>query len=284
MSASTGEERWQAVRRSLEEITERFADLASSARSPGATAVGRWSVGEVVAHVAGVAWLNAALLGADVPALPVPGLLDRLRAANVDGINELNDLVLAALPERDPKVLAGMLRDQVAAMTAASADGAADDTVTWVGGSSLPVPGLFAHLQNELLLHGHDLGAAVGRDWRPDAAEAAPFFEMFIFGLARHGTARLLDGGGRPRPRRIAVEFRPDGVAPATLVLQDGRVSLEPPGSAPDVRLTFDPLAMSMMMFGRASRLGTVASGRLKVGGRRPWLLPVFLRTFRVPS
>ncbi|MDL4820228.1 maleylpyruvate isomerase N-terminal domain-containing protein [Actinomadura opuntiae] len=284
MTASIGDEQWQALRRSLEEITERFTDLATSARSPGATAVGRWSAADVLAHAAGIAWMDAALLGADAPPLPVPDLLDRVRAANVDGINDLNDLVLAAVPERDPKALAGMLREHVAAMTAATAHSAAEDLVTWVGGSRLPVAGLFAHMQNELLLHGHDLSAATGRQWRADAAEAAPFFGMFIFGLARHGTGRLLDGGGRPRARRIAVEFRPEHTAPATLVLREGRVGLEPAGGVPDVRLTFDPLAMSMMMFGRVGRLRTVASGRLKVGGRRPWLLPVFLRTFRVPG
>jgi hypothetical protein len=40
----------------------------------------------------------------------------------------------------------------------------------------------------------------------------------------------------------------------------------------------------SLMMFGRVSKARAVLTRKVTVGGRRPWLLPVFLRTLRVPS
>jgi hypothetical protein len=37
------------------------------------------------------------------------------------------------------------------------------------------------------------------------------------------------------------------------------------------------------MMFGRISPLKAVASGKVRVGGRRPWRLAAFLRTVHMP-
>jgi hypothetical protein len=37
------------------------------------------------------------------------------------------------------------------------------------------------------------------------------------------------------------------------------------------------------MMFGRIARPRAVLSGKVRIGGPRPWLLPAFLRTVRMP-
>jgi putative sterol carrier protein len=94
----------------------------------------------------------------------------------------------------------------------------------------------------------------------------------------------LLDGGGPARERRIAVEFRSRHTAPVTLVLRDGLVSAEEPGGPTDVRVSFDPATLNLMLFGRISRVRAVLTGKVAVRGRRPWLLPAFLRTVRVPD
>jgi hypothetical protein len=39
-----------------------------------------------------------------------------------------------------------------------------------------------------------------------------------------------------------------------------------------------------MMMFGRTSKLQAVLTRKIIIGGRRPWLMPAFLRTVRLPS
>jgi hypothetical protein len=38
------------------------------------------------------------------------------------------------------------------------------------------------------------------------------------------------------------------------------------------------------MLFGRTSQIRAVLSGKVRVSGRRPWLLPAFRRTMRLPS
>jgi hypothetical protein len=283
MGTPIDDEQWRAVRVSLQRIGDRFADLAISAPDPAARVTGRWSVADVTAHVVNVAWLDVALLGAGAAPSPLADLTERLDDTTVDDINDLNDLMLTKLSEREPEVLTEMLRDHIASMLVSAEGWSGEQDLAWVGGSRLPVAGLFAHLQNELLLHGYDLGRATGQEWPMTPEEAAPFLEMFILGLARHRVGRLLEGGDRPRSRRITVEFRSEYTTPTTLVLHEGEVSAEPPAGTPDVRLAFDPLTMTMMMFGRVSKARALASGRLKVGGRRPWLLPIFLKTFRVP-
>jgi len=83
--------------------------------------------------------------------------------------------------------------------------------------------------------------------------------------------------------RRIAVEFRSRYTTPVTLV-RDEKVTVTEAGGTPDVRVHFEPVTLSLTMFGRISRPRAALSGKLRVGGPRPWLLPAFLRTVRLPS
>jgi len=284
MDAPIGQDQWWAVRDSLRRLGDAFAGLVTRAPDPRARGVGAWSVAETAAHVLGVVELDLGLLEPAGEPSDVRELLGRLPSLTVDDISGLNDLVLQLLTARDPAVLAGALRAGVERLLALTEGRDPQEAVSWVGGSKLPLAGLLAHLVNELLLHGYDLARATGQNWSMDTRDAAPFFEFFIAGLARLEVGRLLDGGDRPRERRIAVEFRSDHTTPVTLVLHQGRVTAEEPSGAPDIRLRFDPLTMTMMMFGRVSKPRAVLTGKVRIGGGRPWLLPVFLKTFRVPG
>ncbi|MDN3354099.1 hypothetical protein [Actinomadura sp. DC4] len=284
MAATIEKDQWQGVRTSVRETGDRFAEMVATAKDPGAEVTPNWSVAVTAAHVTSLAWLNTTLLGPGAEPLPVPGLTERLPETTVDDVNAINDLTLAHFIERDPQVLAAMLRDHIGTMLDSSEGRDPSEPLTWLGGAQVPVAGLFAHLLNELLLHGHDIARTTGHPWAVPSKDAAYFFEMFMVGLARNGVGRLLDGGGPPRDRRIAVEFRSDYVEPVTLVLRNGRVTAEPPGEDTDVRVRFDPAVFTLMMFGRVSKPRAVLARKVSVGGRRPWLLPVFLRTLRVPS
>ncbi len=284
MAAPILKDQWQAIRTSVRETGDRFADMVAGAGDPGAKATDRWSVADVAAHVAIVGWLDTMLLDPSVAALPVPGLAETLPDTTVDDVNAFNDLTMRHITERDPKVLADLIRGQITVMLDSSDGRDPGELVTWLGGAQVSIAGLFSHLLNELLLHGWDVARPTGQTWTIPPQDAAYFFEVFMVGLAHTGVGRLLDGGGKPRDRRVAVEFRSDYTAPVTLVLRNGRVTAEPPGPGADVRLTFDPTTLTMMMFGRVSKPRAVISRKVSVGGRRPWLLPVFLRTLRVPS
>lgn len=277
---------WAAVRAALRDTTGRFADLIDPPDGPAPDAsarAGGWTVAETAAHVAAIAWLDVLLLdpGAEPP--PIPGLQDWIATSNIEGVHAFNDATLAALPGRDLTALAADLRERVQMMDALAEHRDPSGTVGWLGGARPPVIGLFAHLVNELLQHGHDIARGVGRPWSVPSREASYFFEYFMVGLARNGVGALLDGGGPPRERPVVVEFRSAHTTPVTFVLLRGTLTVEEPGRAPDARVTFDPAALTMMLFGRLSRPRAVLTGGIRVSGRRPWLLPVFLRTVRVP-
>jgi hypothetical protein len=158
------------------------------------------------------------------------------------------------------------------------------ETFAWLGGARLPLAGMLAHMVNELLIHGNDIARAVKVPWAMPAQDAALFFDLFYVGLASGQTGRLLDGGRRPLERRIAVEFRSGYTTPVTIMVRNGRVTAEPPGPRVDATVRFDPAALNMMLFGRISRSRAILTRKIVITGRRPWLLPAFLRTIRAPS
>jgi hypothetical protein len=282
MGVPVAHDKWDAVRASVKDTGDRFATMVSRVPGSETKATGDWSVAETAAHVAGIARYDTTLLRPGEE-LPVPGFAERAAAASVDGVHDLNELVLGHFSERDPMVLAQLLRDDVEQVLADSESRDPNETVAWVGDSQLPLAGLIAHLLDELLIHGRDIALATNVPWVIAPGDAAQFFELFFVPLVDGECGHLLDGGDRPRARRIGVEFRSEYTTPVTLALQNGKVSVEPPGHSPDVRVSFDPVTLNLMMFGRISRLRAVATRKVVIRGPRPWLLPVFLRKVRVP-
>lgn len=285
-------ERWHAARVAVRAAGDRFAELVSARRSPEAAATSDWSVAETAAHVSAIAALYTSLVRpGDVPH-PFPDLQGQILATTVDTVADLNEQVLHRFPERSPEALAGRLRADVDDLLAATVDRDPAEPVTWLGGSRVPLAGVLAHLLNELLVHGRDVARArptrgPGDDrrvrWTIPPADAALFFDLFLVEVLRHGYGQLLDTDEPPRDRRIAVEFRSRHTAPVAIVLHRGRASVEEPGRDIDVRLSFAPATLNLVLFGRVSRSRAAFTGKLVVRGPRPWLLPAFLRTVRLP-
>ncbi|WP_410637094.1 maleylpyruvate isomerase family mycothiol-dependent enzyme [Amycolatopsis sp. lyj-346] len=275
-------EQWHAVRAALPEVGGRFADLLTGVGDPHARAIGEWSIAEAASHVGMIALMYTAMIRGDGGPLPLPGLEEPIDAASVDTISRMNALALELYPERDPIRLAARLRADIAEVLLVSADLDPEKPVWWLGGSQVPVAGVLAHLVNEMLIHGFDIARALGRPWRIPGRLEALFLELFLFGMVRNDMGHLLDDA-TPSPRRIAVEFRSAYTRPAVLALQHGKLRCEEPDGTADVRLRFDPAVLVPMMFGRISRLHAVLTGGVRIGGPRPWLLPAFLRTVRMP-
>lgn len=284
MAVSVTEEQWNAVRESLRTTAGRFCELVSSAPDQGIKVTDRWSVADVAAHVAAIAWIDTTLLAVTPDPFPMPGLAEAIQATTVDDVHGFNDRVLDCFRERDARKIAGMLRDQVDLMLAASQRRDPGQTIAWLAGARVTLAGLLAHLVNELLQHGYDIALAVKVPWAMPREDAAFFFELFYVALAKGEPGRVLDGSKRPVDRRIAVEFRSGFTTPVTIVVRNGRVTAEPAGSGADIKIRFDPAALNMMMFGRLSKTRAVLTGKVVISGRRPWLLPAFLRTVRAPS
>ncbi|CCH33236.1 hypothetical protein BN6_59800 [Saccharothrix espanaensis DSM 44229] len=270
------------VREVLPVVAARFADLVARAPAPGAMATRDWTVADTAAHVTAIAVRYTEVL-APGGAVPAGEFADHLPDTTVDTITELNNVTLRHFTERDPAVLATVLRSATDTVVALTADTDPKRIVPWLGGSRVPVGGVLAHLVNELLVHGWDVARATGAPWPIPPREAAPLFDLFIVGMIRNDVGHLLDGPP-PDDRRIAVAFRSDHTAPVTLVLHRGRVGVQEPGEPADVRVSFDPATLNLVLFGRVGRARAALTGKLRVTGRRPWLLPTFLRTVRLPT
>ncbi|MEU6037059.1 maleylpyruvate isomerase N-terminal domain-containing protein [Actinomadura sp. NPDC047616] len=277
--------KWPAVRAAVENVGDQFADLLLSV-PPGAMATADWTVADTAAHVVGISGKYAAMLRS--PAGPGfdPEFTAVLDATTVDTVVDFNEVLLTHVAERDPRALAGRLRDDIAEMLRVSDAMDPGEPIDWLGASRVPAAGLLAHLVNELQIHGRDIARATGARWPVSRADAALFFELFLLGVTTYGYGRLLDRDGPERAGRIAVEFRSRHTAPAAMILTDGFVTAErPPGRDIDVRLFFDPVVLNLMLFGRLSRVRAALTGGLTVrGGRRPWLLPAFMSKVRLPS
>ncbi|NBH12386.1 maleylpyruvate isomerase family mycothiol-dependent enzyme [Amycolatopsis sp. SID8362] len=275
-------EQWESVRAALPDVGGRFADLVASVPDAHAKSLGEWSIAETASHVGMIALMYTAMIRGDGGPLPLPGLEEPIDSASVDTISRMNALALELYPERDPVRLAERLRADIAEVLLVSADLDPEKPVWWLGGSRVPVAGVLAHLVNEMLLHGLDIARALGRPWPVPARYEAMFLELFLFGMVRNDMGSLLDDA-TPSPRRIAVEFRSAYTKPGVLALQHGRLRFEEPDGTADVRLRFDPAVLVPMMFGRISKARAVLTSGVRISGRRPWLLPEFLRTVRMP-
>ncbi|MBA9005599.1 maleylpyruvate isomerase N-terminal domain-containing protein [Thermomonospora cellulosilytica] len=277
-------DRWRTVRAALQSTGDRFAGMVESAPDPHAMATADWSVADTAAHVAVISGMYAVIVSEGHAALPVPALAERIPFTTVDTVAGFNEVGLRVHTERDPRVLARRLREDVARILGTTGDLDPAAPVDWLGGSRVPLAGVLAHLLNEFQIHGRDVARALRAPWAVPPGEAALFFDLFLVGVTRYGYGRLLDGAPPPRPGRIAVEFRSRHTVPVTMALTDGRVSVEEPGGPTDVRLSFDPVTLNLMLFGRVGRVRAALTGKVTVRGRRPWLLPVFMRTMRLPS
>ncbi|MCG5217447.1 maleylpyruvate isomerase N-terminal domain-containing protein [Streptosporangium sp. KLBMP 9127] len=283
MAPDIPHDQWQVTRASLKETGDRFAELVTAVRDPQTKVTAEWSVAETVAHVVTISSLYTSLIEPEAIAHPFPADEDRILATTVDTVAEMNELILRQYTERRPRQLAERLKADIDHLLRASEKLHPGKPVTWLGGAQVPVAGVLAHLVNELLIHGWDIARATGARWAMPPRDAALFFEVFIIGMTRLDIGTLLDNGGPPRDRRIAVEFRSRYTRPVMLVLRNGRVTVEEPGRA-DVRVTFEPVGLNLMLFGRISKARAALTGKVVVGGPRPWLLPAFLRTVRLPS
>ncbi|RSN02107.1 hypothetical protein DMB42_37995 [Nonomuraea sp. WAC 01424] len=276
-------DKWASARGSLKATGDRFAKLISIV-DPHTMATGEWTVAETAAHVGMIATLyTSTVRPGEVPS-PFPGLEEAILGANVDTVSTLNELAFGHSAERDPLVLADRLRDDIREILRATADVDPATPVPWLGDARVPIAGVLAHLVNELLLHGWDVARATRTPWALPARDAGLFFDLFLVGMIRNDYGSLMDTGSPAPRRRIAVGFHSAHTAPAALVLDHGRVSVAEVDAGVDAHVRFDPATLNLLLFGRVSRTRAALTGKLAVWGRRPWLLPAFLRFVRLPT
>ncbi|MFI6235139.1 maleylpyruvate isomerase family mycothiol-dependent enzyme [Micromonospora sp. NPDC050784] len=282
MTGAADPDRWSVANTALRTATDRFTDLVAAAPSPDVMATADWTVADTLAHVVSIAVLYVSRLEGTAVPIRVPGLEDLLATTNVDTVADVNAQVLAHFTERDPEVLLTQLNTLVGRLLTTSAD--PRSTVSWLGNARVTVGGLFAHLTNELLVHGWDIARALRRAWPMPDEHAALYWELFMFDMLRDTYGVLLNTE-LPMPRHhVSVQFRSEYTPTTTLTLGDRRVRIAPPDAPYDARVTFRPARFNLMMFGRISIAQAVLRRDVVIGGPRPWRLPAFLRVVHMPN
>ena len=273
-------EKWAATRLALKETSGRFAELLGTVAGSRAKATADWSIAETAAHMVTIAQLDGSLAGSG----SYSELDEIVRATILDTVDVFNNVLLSRFAERDLRVLSRLLPVLIDQILEFSADADPAKAIPWLGDSEVPLAGVLAHLLNEFQIHGRDIARAARVDWHVTPHDAAHFFDLFLVGVTDYGYGHLLDGHG-PAPRgRIAVDFRSPYTTPVIMALTDGFVTVEKPGGPVDIRLSFDPSTLNLMLFGRITKARAVLTRKVVIRGRRPWTLPAFLRIVHLPS
>jgi Mycothiol maleylpyruvate isomerase N-terminal domain len=242
--------------------------LDPAARVPGLT----WTAAETAAHlVADLREHTAILAGTHHAPGTAGGPGDGRNAAERGAAT--NRAQLGAFTERDLGVLAGLTEQAAAAFNTALAARPGREPVVTANGVPMAPATLASVLLGEQLIHGLDLARSAGRPWpitRSDALRVIPGI-MAIAGDyldpdAAHGLHVTYELRFGPRERyRFVVDGPTSTASPA-----------EGTHGRPDCVITADPVAFLLLGYGRAGQWSQILRGKLRAGGRRPWLAQRF--------
>jgi putative sterol carrier protein len=265
---------WSETRQALRDVTRRFVELVGTVNDPHRIAVGDWTITQVAAHVREVTLLNS-LFALDQPApdewRPV---FERAKGTTMEGVAALNAQSLELVGDEPLHELGEQIDRQVDQLLTGTADADGSEPVSWLGGTKLPLVAVLGHTTSEMFVHGRDIASAERRAFTLPAATAAVIFEAFLFELIRSPDLPQFAGSRTATAEPVSCELRLRGADRAVLVIADGRLSVEAPGSRPvDVRVSADPATMWLIMSGRIDPVRPILTGRLAVWGRRPWRL-----------
>ena len=253
----------QAVARSAQ-LWRSVAD--SAVPVPGLT----WTAGETAAHVVGdMREYTEALtrhLNGGGAALNIPdGSLARARTT-------VNHRHLSDVAERDPRRLADMLEETAASyLAAASAVGSSEGvTLLTADGLVLEPSVMTCLLLGEQLVHGLDIARAAHLPWsigRDDALLVIPAVVALAPKYLRPS---------RTKNTEISFELRMRGGCRYRMAITDGTGVVTEAGAKADCVITADPVAFLLIGFGRVPQLPQILRGKLRAGGRKPWLAAKF--------
>jgi len=238
--------------------------------NPDLTAVGRWTIRDVAAHVAGGAELYAKLVSGS----PSP-------APTIEAITALNDQIIGTLSEQDLPTLAGRVEAATAGLLSAAERHQGDPDLPWHAGLRLPLSTLLAVACGEYLVHGHDIARAASVPWPVPAGWARTVFLGVLPVVPHYLEAQRAEG----RRARYDIRLRGEPGARAIFTIADSALAIEAPaaGQHPDCYLSADPWAFLLVLYSRSGPVKPALTGQILAWGRRPWLAFTLPTLFRKP-
>ena len=259
-----------ALRSAVGRMAADVAGLLRQVEAPDGPGLGTWNMGELVVHMLHVFDFELAVARRD-PIDPVFSLED---------LGRFTQGYVNTEAERDPKAIADRVEKSATAFLDETAGAAPDDLYDWLGGARLPASVMHAHILSESQVHGWDVARRQRLPWPMRADDAVAALDGFVFPLATAFAECGGFGGGRAFVNqetahgvRIRYEVRVVGAPPRHFVFDDGTLTITDPGSGKvDCFVRADPVAINLIAWGRMSPWPSVARGRLRAWGRKPWL------------
>lgn len=251
----------------IQRAGRRLADLLAVVDEPDRRVRGlEWTLGELAAHVAARSGRFAAYLsGAAVPDGEIAGITDENRR----DVRERRERPLADLAEE--------LRSNVASFVATTHGKLGADPVPWYSGVTLDVATASGLLLGELIVHGYDATATLGRPW-PIGGNDARTVLRAVATLAPWYVDPDATRGDRTTYRVVV-----RGGPAFRVRVDDGAASIEPAEGDADCTIRAEPTSLVLLLYGRSTRWRGVARGRFVATGRRPWRALRFARSFLPP-
>ncbi|WP_329620692.1 maleylpyruvate isomerase N-terminal domain-containing protein [Streptomyces sp. NBC_01255] len=233
--------------------------------------VPRWSVGDVGAHLASVYLAYGSVVTAD-GSLDWGGILPPGELPFVERITALNATSIGLLDGEGRARLGDLLAERGETFLRGTKNLAPDTPVTapWYGPEpTLTVAVVTGLMLSESLVHGLDIARGAGLPWPIGRDEAS-----LVIGQSMPTMMGLALDPAKARGVRIAFDLVVKGGPRLAVVVDDGTMAVtrDAPPRAYDCRITVDPTAFLLVSFRRTPIWKAIASGRMRAGGRRPWL------------
>ncbi len=247
----------------------RNAQLLRSGLDPDAPVPGlSWTAAETAAHLVADLREHAALAsGAHGQSLATSEPDDGRNAAQRGAA--ANQAQLDAFSERDLSVLADLLEDAAAGLFAAVAHLPDEKPIITANGVAMTPSTLMSICLGEQLVHGLDLARVAGRPWPIDRSDALRVIPGIMAIAADYVNPETAKGVHLDYELRFGPHDR------YRFAIDGAQVTVSPSESRPhrpDCIITADPAAFLLLGYGRVGQWSQIRRGKLRAGGRRPWL------------
>jgi hypothetical protein len=260
-----------AARAALADAVARSAQLWRSIGQSTAPVPGlAWTAGQTAAHVVGDMREYTEVLtrhvNGDHAAINVPdGSPAWARTA-------VNDQHLIDVAERDLRRLADMLEETAARYlaVASAVDTSEPAAILTADGLVLEPAVMTCLLLGEQLVHGLDIARGAHRSWsigRDDALLVIPA----VLTLA---PKYLMPS--RTKNLNISFELRMRGGPRYRMAIDNGTGAVTVAGEKADCVITAEPVTFLLLGLGRVPQFPQILRGKLRAGGRKPWLAAKF--------
>ena len=183
--------------------------------------------------------------------------------------NSANDRHLVDVPERDMRRLADLLEAAAAKYLAAASaiDTSERVALLTADGLVLEPAVMTCLLLGEQLVHGLDIARAAHRPWNIERDDAL---------LAIPAALSLVPKYLRPRTTNASFELRLRGAPRYRVAIANGTGVVTVAGEKADCVITADPVTFLLLGLNRVPQLPQLLRGKLRAGGRKPWLAAKF--------